>query len=226
MASEAIGAANVALADGDRAVASRLFAALGLTAVSPLLALAAFGVWAAVGRPILFHQRRAGRGGRVFTIAKLRTMTDARHPDGRLMDDEARVTPITRLLRRTRLDELPQLLAIARGDMAFIGPRPLLPETVAGFGALGEARGAVRPGLTGWAQVNGNTLLSDRQKLALDIWYIDHRSPALDLRIILSTVATVLRGERLDQENLRRAEAHLARRAGPAATGAEREGRR
>ena len=109
-------------------------------------------------------------------------MHDARDETGCLLPDEARTTRATRLMRKLRVDEIPQLLAVLFGELALVGPRPLLPATVNSFGALGRIRGSVRPGVTGWAQVSGNTLLSNDEKLALDIWYIDHRSLSLDFR--------------------------------------------
>jgi lipopolysaccharide/colanic/teichoic acid biosynthesis glycosyltransferase len=112
-------------------------------------------------------------------------------------------------LRRIRVDELPQLLVIIAGDMSFVGPRPLPPEAIRGFGAMGGLRSAVRPGLTGWAQVNGNTLLTPAQKLALDIWYIDHHSFLTDMRIVLMTIRTVVMGEKINIANLKKAQMHL-----------------
>lgn len=130
-------------------------------------------------------------------LMKFRTMLETCGRDGRLLPDDERTTRIGRFLRRSRVDELPELLNIARGEMAFVGPRPLLPETVSEMGREGLQRGTVLPGLTGWAQVSGNTLLSNAQKLALDIWYIENRSFLLDLRILLMTLLVVVRGERL-----------------------------
>lgn len=160
------------------------------------------------GSPVLFFQSRAGGGGLPFRLVKFRTMTDARDATGRLLPDERRTTTAGRFLRRTRLDELPELWNIARGEMAFVGPRPLLPETVAGFGEAGRRRGTVAPGLTGWAQVNGNTLLAAEDKLALDLWYVDHRSRPLDALILLRTIVVVFRGERVAAAELERARSH------------------
>ncbi len=163
----------------------------------PLIAVVALLVALSLGRPVLFRQWRSGVGGGTFLLLKFRTMTDARGADGTLLPDAERVTPVGQLLRRTRIDELPELINIARGEMAFVGPRPLLPETVSEMGEKGKVRGTVLPGLTGWSQVSGNTLLSNSQKLALDLWYIEHRSLLLDLRILLMTIAVIVRGERL-----------------------------
>jgi lipopolysaccharide/colanic/teichoic acid biosynthesis glycosyltransferase len=171
-------------------------AVVALAVASPAMALVALVVRADLGAPVLFSQRRAGRGGEPFTIWKFRTMRDARNAAGEQLPDAARMTRIGGLLRRLRIDELPQLLAIVSGRMAWIGPRPLLPATIAAMGARGEARCRLRPGLTGWAQVSGNTRLSDDEKLALDLWYVQRKSAALDARILLDTALVVLLGER------------------------------
>jgi lipopolysaccharide/colanic/teichoic acid biosynthesis glycosyltransferase len=176
------------------------------------LSLIASIVWCALGRPIIFRQIRAGLNLQPLIIPKFRTMHDIRDASGALLPDHLRETPLTRLLRRTRLDELPQLFAILRGDMALVGPRPLLPAKVEEFGALGVLRCSVRPGLTGWAQVNGNTRLSDLQKLALDIWYIAHRSALLDLFIVWRTIVTIIRGERVEEQRVAEAETYLSER--------------
>jgi lipopolysaccharide/colanic/teichoic acid biosynthesis glycosyltransferase len=192
-----------------------LVAAVAITLLAAVpMALTAFVVWRALGRPLMFRQTRAGLGMRTFIIEKFRTMRDGRDASGALLPDHLRETPATRLLRRLRLDELPQLLAVLRGDMAFVGPRPLLPETIHAFGEVGRLRCTVRPGATGWAQVSGNSRLTDAQKLALDIWYIDHRSFALDIRILLLTVVTLIRGERVEPDHIAEAETHLAARDG------------
>lgn len=188
-------------------------AALAALTVAALPAAAtALAVRVALGRPILFRQVRSGVDGRPFTLVKFRTMHDRRDGEGLLLPDHLRETPATRLIRRLRLDEIPQLWAILSGEMRFVGPRPLQPATIAAFGPLGRVRSSVPPGLTGWAQVNGNTRLTDDEKLALDIWYVDHRSPALDARILMMTAMTILRGEQIDRRALTLAKAHLALR--------------
>lgn len=182
-----------------------------IACLAPLGLLAALAVGVGLGRPLIFAQYRSGRAGRPFRLLKFRSM----HPPGpRQSDDAARTPPLGRWLRRTRIDELPQLINILRGDMAFVGPRPLLPQTVAGFGEEGRCRGSVRPGLTGWAQVNGNTRLTDRQKLALDLWYIEHRSLWRDVILLAKTFAVVLFGEKPDDAALERAHAGNRRRRG------------
>lgn len=190
----------------------RLGACAALAAAAVPGAIAALVLLIALGRPLSFNQVRCGLGGHQILIRKLRTMHDIRDSHGLLVPDSERVTPVTHLIRRLRLDEIPQLLAVFHGDLAFVGPRPLTPEVVAKFGKAGTVRCSVSPGLTGWAQVNGNTLLSDPDKLALDIWYVDHKSARLDLLIFVRTIAMLIFGERIDRESLARARAHFARR--------------
>ncbi|HEY0624973.1 sugar transferase [Sphingomonas sp.] len=195
----------------DHRLAERVLAAVALAALTPLMLLVAGAVAIMLGRPVLFRQRRAGHGGRAFELVKFRSMAAA---PGQPLPDEARLSAFGRLLRRTRLDELPELWNIARGEMSFVGPRPLLPETVAAMGRAGARRGLVRPGLTGWAQVNGNALLNDADKLALDLWYVDNRSFALDGKIVLRTFTMLTRGERISTHNIGKAYARVADRRG------------
>ena len=202
-----------------RRVLECLFAGLVFVLCLPLMAVTAVVVQASLGRPLFFTQARAGVGMRVFTVAKFRTMTDARFPDGTLLPDELRQTAATRLLRRLRFDELPQLLSVLTGDMSMVGPRPLPVATIAAFGELGRMRCLVAPGMTGWAQVNGNTRLSDEEKIALDLWYVAHANLRLDAWILLLTLKTLVTGERVHAGRLKMAEEFLARRAAP---GAER----
>lgn len=178
----------------------------------PLMAVTALVVWTSLGLPLFFHQARVGAGMRVFTVRKFRTMTDQRGPDGLLLPDNMRQTGATRLLRRLRLDELPQLLSVLSGDMSLVGPRPLPFATVAAFGDLGRIRSLVAPGLTGWAQVNGNTRLSDQDKVALDLWYVANASLWLDIKILLLTLKMLLAGERVHVGRLRLAKEFLSDR--------------
>lgn len=175
----------------------------------PLLALSIAIVWFELGRPILFRQQRVGLGMKLFDVPKLRTMMDLRDAEDRLLPDRMRQRPLTTFLRRLRFDEIPQLLAIARGEMTLVGPRPLPHEVISELGELGRIRCQVAPGLTGWAQVNGCTRLTNDQKLALDLWYIAHRSLALDIRILFLTVRMLAFGERVNQEALRTAQSYL-----------------
>ena len=168
-------------------------AALGLLALAlPLLALIAL-VRIKLGRPVFFRQTRPGLHGRPFQMVKFRTMTDARGPDGALLPDADRLTPFGRFLRSTSLDELPELWNVLRGDMSLVGPRPLLMEYLPLYTPEQARRHAVRPGITGWAQVNGRNALSWEEKFALDVWYVDHQSLWLDIRILWMTAVKVLR---------------------------------
>jgi len=162
----------------------------------PLLALLAILVGLSMGRPVIFRQTRSGKGGAGFILYKFRSMSDARNEAGEPLSDAERTTMLGSILRRTRLDELPGLLNVIRGEMNFVGPRPLLPDTIDGKGQVGHLRGEVSPGLTGWAQVNGNTLLTLDEKIALDLWYIENRNLWLDVRIILRTLLVMVGGER------------------------------
>lgn len=171
--------------------------AIGLVVLlSPLLLLLWVLVLLGLGRPVLFRQIRSGRGGQPFAMIKFRTMRDLRDPWGALLPDAQRVTPLGQWLRRSRLDELPELINIARGDMDFVGPRPLLPHTVSAMGRDGMERGLLRPGLTGLAQVSGNTLLTVEEKLRFDLCYVRNHSPFLDARIIARTLLVVIGGEK------------------------------
>ncbi len=174
--------------------------ALGLLVLMPLIVLIALLVLVDQGPPILFRQVRPGRGNRPFTLYKFRTMRDPRDARGAAVSDFERTSLLGRVLRRTRLDELPQLVNVLRGDMSFIGPRPLLPRDLPD--RVGE-RIAIRPGITGWAQVNGGQRLSADEKVALDAWYVRNAGPLLDLRIIGRTLKMMVRGgdlERLESE--------------------------
>ena len=171
-----------------------VLAAVAGIVLAPVLAAVAGLVRWRLGSPVLFRQERAGRGGRPFAILKLRTMTDERDAAGALLPDEQRLTPLGRRLRATSLDELPELWNVVRGDMALVGPRPLPVAYLDRYTPTEARRHEVRPGLTGWAQVNGRNATSWEERLALDVWYVDHRTPLLDLRILAATVAVVLRG--------------------------------
>jgi lipopolysaccharide/colanic/teichoic acid biosynthesis glycosyltransferase len=187
---------------------------LGTLMILPLFVVVSVIIVAAIGRPVFFTQTRAGLGGVPFRLVKFRTMTESKGPDGRLLDDALRVNAVTKLVRRTRVDEIPQLWSIIRGDMALVGPRPLLPATIAEFGPAGVERCRVRPGLTGWAQVSGNTRLTDSEKLDLDLWYVANRTLALDLRILAETVRVAIVGERRNAERLATASRFRERQIG------------
>lgn len=145
-----------------------------------------------LGSPVLFRQQRPGLNGRPFHMVKFRTMTDAKAPDGSLLPDAQRLTAFGRFLRSSSLDELPELWNVLRGDMSLVGPRPLLMEYLPLYSAEQARRHEVRPGITGWAQVNGRNALTWDQKFKLDVWYVDHRSMTLDLHILLLTLLRVV----------------------------------
>lgn len=163
-----------------------------LVVLSPLLLVLALAVRIKVGRPVLFSQVRPGFGGRPFRLIKFRTMTEARDVSGQLLPDAGRLTPFGRFLRRTSLDELPELWNVLKGDMSLVGPRPLLMEYLPLYSDRQARRHEVRPGLTGWAQVNGRNALTWEEKFEMDVWYVERRSLSLDLRILLMTVGAVL----------------------------------
>jgi lipopolysaccharide/colanic/teichoic acid biosynthesis glycosyltransferase len=158
----------------------------------PMLVIALL-VWQKIGRPVLFRQMRAGRRGKPFRMVKFRTMTNDRAADGALLPDEQRLTAFGRLLRNTSLDELPELWNVLLGDMSLVGPRPLLTEYVGLYRPRQARRLEVRPGITGWAQVNGRNTLSWNERFELDVWYVDNQSICLDVRILLSTCWRVVR---------------------------------
>lgn len=167
---------------------------------APLLAAVALLVRRRLGGPVLFRQRRPGLHGRTFSILKFRTMIDAFDENGIALCDTMRITPFGQWLRSTSLDELPSLLNVLRGDMSLVGPRPLLEEYLPLYSPEQARRHDVRPGLTGWAQVNGRNALTWEEKFALDTWYVDHRSFALDLRILFLTALKVVRRDGIQHE--------------------------
>lgn len=171
----------------DFAVAATL-----LLVLWPLLLLLALLIRWKMGPPALFRQQRPGRNGQPFILLKFRTMRDANGPDGQPLPDAERLTPLGEFVRRSSLDELPQLLNVLRGDMSLVGPRPLLMEYLPLYNARQARRHEVRPGITGWAQVNGRNALGWPEKLEMDAWYVENRSFLLDLRILLLTVKRVL----------------------------------
>jgi lipopolysaccharide/colanic/teichoic acid biosynthesis glycosyltransferase len=168
---------------------------LSLPLTVPLAGLVAALVRVLLGGPVLFAQDRPGLDGRIFRLVKFRTMTEARDWAGKLLPDEERLTRFGRFLRSTSLDELPELWNVLKGEMSLVGPRPLLVEYLPLYSDEQKRRHDVRPGLTGWAQVNGRNALSWDEKFALDVWYVDNRSFLLDLRILWMTLGRVLRRE-------------------------------
>jgi lipopolysaccharide/colanic/teichoic acid biosynthesis glycosyltransferase len=157
-------------------------------------------VWISMGRPVLFRQQRPGKGGKPFEMYKFRTMMDKRDGAGNLLPDEARITWIGRLLRSTSLDELPELFNVLNGDLSLVGPRPLLMQYLGRYTPEQARRHEVKPGLTGWAQVNGRNAITWEEKFRLDVWYVDNRSLWLDMKIIAMTVLKVIRREGISGE--------------------------
>lgn len=171
-----------------------------LVVLMPLLACIALLVRWKLGRPVLFRQVRPGLHTRPFLMLKFRTMTDTRSSTGELLSDGERLTPFGRFLRSSSLDELPELWNVLKGDMSLVGPRPLLMEYLPLYSPEQARRHDVRPGVTGWAQVNGRNAISWDEKFALDVWYIDNRSISLDLKIIWLTIRKVLKREGISAE--------------------------
>jgi len=173
-------------------------AAVALVLLAPLLAVIALAIWTTMGRPILFRQVRPGLHGRLFTIYKFRTMRNAFRPDGTPLPDAERLTPLGRFLRRFSLDELPELWNVLRGDMSLIGPRPLLVEYLPRYTPEQARRHNMRPGITGLAQVMGRNALKFSERLAYDVYYVDHFSLLLDLKILALTLWKVPTGMLFD----------------------------
>lgn len=168
-------------------------AALGLVLLAPVLAVVAISARCSLGSPVLFRQQRPGLHGKPFVMYKFRSMRDARDASGNPLPDEHRLTRFGKFLRSTSLDELPELYNVLRGEMSLVGPRPLRMEYLDRYAPEQARRHEVKPGITGWAQVNGRNSLSWEEKFALDVWYVDHWNPMLDLRILLLTVAKIVR---------------------------------
>ncbi len=166
-------------------------ALLGLAVLALPLLLLALLIRRKLGSPVLFRQVRPGLHGQPFEMVKFRTMTDARGADGALLPDAQRLTPFGRFLRSSSLDELPELWNVLKGEMSLVGPRPLLMEYLPLYSPQQYRRHEVRPGVTGWAQVNGRNAISWEEKFALDVWYVEHQSFGLDVKILLLTVKKV-----------------------------------
>jgi len=165
----------------------------------PVMALIAILLAASIGRPVLFRQQRPGLRAQPFMLYKFRTMSERRDAQGELLGDELRLTTVGSMLRRLSLDELPQLFNVLKGDMSLVGPRPLLMEYLPLYSAEQARRHEVRPGITGWAQVNGRNAVAWEARFALDVWYVEHQSFSLDLRILWLTVLRVLRSDGINQ---------------------------
>lgn len=168
-----------------------LMSVIGLVGLSPIFCLLALLVRIGIGKPIFFTQKRSGLYGEPFTIIKFRSLIDAQSTDGTLLPDSQRITRLGVFLRATSLDELPELWNVLKGDMSLVGPRPLLMEYLPLYSSEQARRHDVRPGITGWAQVNGRNAISWNEKFEKDVWYVDHRSFLLDLKILFLTVKRV-----------------------------------
>ena len=177
----------------------RVVAAIALLFFSPLLLVIALAIYTRMGSPILFTQPRPGKDGCIFTFYKFRTMTDDRDADGNLLPDEQRLTTLGQFLRKTSLDELPQLWNVLKGDMSFVGPRPLLVAYLNRYTPEQARRHEIKPGITGWAQINGRNIITWEEKFKLDVWYVDHWSLWLDLKILFLTIWKVLQREGISQ---------------------------
>jgi sugar transferase EpsL len=172
-----------------------------LVLLAPVLFAVAAAVRLAIGRPVLFRQRRPGLGAVPFDLLKFRTMSNETDAAGRLLPDERRLRRFGRLLRELSLDELPELINVVRGEMSLVGPRPLLMQYVDRYTKVQARRHEVRPGITGWAQIHGRNAITWEQRLALDVWYVDHRSVFLDVKILALTAWKVLRREGISEPN-------------------------
>lgn len=168
--------------------------------LTPVMLTIAVAVAANLGTPVLFRQLRPGLGGKPFTMVKFRTMADKRKADGRLLPDSERLTRFGRFLRSTSLDELPELLNVLTGEMSLVGPRPLLMHYLSLYSPIQARRHEVRPGITGWAQINGRNAVSWDEKLAMDVWYVDNWSLGLDLKILASTFMSAVRRQGISAE--------------------------
>lgn len=166
---------------------------LALVIFSPVMAVIALILWAKYGRPVIFSQPRPGYKGKIFTLYKFRSMSNVYDSSGKPLSDTQRITQFGRFLRTTSLDELPELFNVLRGEMSLIGPRPLLVEYLPRYSPEQNRRHDVLPGISGWAQVNGRNALTWEQKFELDVWYVDHWSFGLDLKILWMTVWAVVR---------------------------------
>jgi sugar transferase EpsL len=173
---------------------------LGLIPLAPFLLLTALAVRIKHGSPLLFKQERPGKGGETFLIYKFRTMNNERDASGQLLPDAKRLTALGKLLRSTSLDEFPELLNVLKGEMSLVGPRPLLIEYLPLYTPEQARRHEVRPGITGWAQVNGRNAISWEEKFKLDVWYVENQSFWLDIKILWMTLVKVFRREGISQD--------------------------
>lgn len=193
-----------------------LGAGAGLLLLSPLLFIVAGLIRIKLGRPVFFHQLRPGLNGKPFRMVKFRTMTDARDSAGELLPDKLRLTRFGRFIRSSSLDELPELWNVLKGEMSLVGPRPLLMEYFPLYTPEQARRHEVRPGMTGWAQVNGRNAVGWEERFRLDLWYVDHRSFYLDMKILWMTILPVLQKSGINQPGAATMEKFRGKNAGGA----------
>ena len=173
---------------------------IALIVLSPVILVTALLIRSKIGSPVVFKQQRPGRGESAFHVFKFRSMTDERDSKGELLPDNVRLTSFGKVIRKFSLDELPQLLNVLKGDMSFVGPRPLLMEYLNLYDKRQKKRHNVRPGITGWAQVNGRNAISWEQKFEYDVWYVENHSFLLDIKILFLTVMKVFKSEGISQD--------------------------
>lgn len=177
-----------------------IIALIMLVVLLPLMLVISLLILVTMGWPVLFVQKRTGRSGRIFRIVKFRTMSRGQDGPVDTTTDASRMTRLGQMLRKTSLDELPELFNVLRGDMSLVGPRPLLPEYMELYDSVQMRRHEVRPGITGWAQVNGRNTVDWKERFQLDVWYVDNRSIMLDLRILVMTIGQVVRTSEVSQQ--------------------------
>lgn len=182
-----------------KSVLDRFVAAIAILILSPAILIVAIAIYIRMGRPIVFAQPRPGKNGEVFQFYKFRTMTSDLDADGNFLPDVQRITAIGKFLRQTSLDELPQLWNVLKGDMSFVGPRPLVVEYLERYSPEQARRHDVTPGITGWAQINGRNSISWTEKFKLDVWYVDNWSLWLDLKILFLTLWKVVKKDGINQ---------------------------
>lgn len=183
-----------------KTIFDRSIAALAIILLSPIMVLISFLIMFLMGTPIIFHQKRPGKNGKIFKIIKFRTMLNETDNNGKLLPDEERLTKFGTFLRRSSLDELPELLNVLKGEMSIVGPRPLLIEYLPLYSEHQARRHEILPGITGWAQVNGRNAISWEEKFNLDVWYVDNHNIILDIKIILKTFLKILDKSGIDDD--------------------------
>ena len=184
-----------------KTIFDRFLALILIILFLPLIIIISLLIYIRMGRPILFKQVRPGKNERLFTIYKFRTMNDKRDENGNLLDDHMRLKGVGKVIRATSLDELPQLFNVLKGDMNFIGPRPLLPEYLPLYNQVQKRRHEVKPGITGWAQVNGRNAISWEKKFELDVWYVENISFLIDMKIMMLTILKVIKRDGVSAAN-------------------------